>query len=137
MDNGLSKFLFTKMGVPRFAKYLDLGSFQQKLISGNMANAATAGYEAQGIEFQKEYERLTGQTNHLAGTLTHDYHIPLGHHAAKPPEIDRTKINDGDVNSVDIDQEVANLAQNELQFTIGAELLKRKFDSMRNAITSK
>jgi flagellar basal-body rod protein FlgB len=137
MDNGLSKFLFTKMGVPRFAKYLDLGSFQQKLISGNMANAATPGFESQGIGFQKEYERLTGQTNHLAGTLTHEYHIPLGQHTAKPPDVERAKIKDGDVNSVDIDQEVANLAQNELQFTIGAELLKRKFDSMRNAITSK
>lgn len=137
MENGLSKFLFTKMGVPNFAKYLDLGSFRQKLISGNMANAATPGYEAQGMDFEREYQRLTGQTNHLSGTLTNQYHIPLGEHKAKPPRIEMEKIKDGDVNSVDIDTEVANLAQNELQFTIGAELLKRKFDSMRNAITSK
>lgn len=137
MENGLSKFIFTKMGVPNFARYLDLGSFRQKLISGNMANAATPGYEAQGIDFEREYQRLTGSTNHLAGALTDANHIPLGEHAAKPPRVQMDKLEEGDVNSVDIDQEVANLAQNELQFTIGAELLKRKFDSMRNAITSK
>lgn len=137
MDNGLSKFLFTKMGVPNFSKYLNLGSFRQKLIAGNMANAATPGYKAQDIQFEREYQRLTGTSEHLAGALTNQYHIPLGEHALKPPRVELEKIKDGDVNSIDIDEEVANLAQNELQFTIGAELLKRKFDSMRNAITSK
>lgn len=137
MDNGISKFLFEKMGVPTFRKYLNLGSYRHKLIAGNMANASTPGFKAPGVEFQKEFERMTTQSNHLAGAITHEHHIPLGQHEARGPKVHEARIKSGDVNSVDIDAEVANLAQNELLFTVGAELLKRKFDSMRNAITNK
>lgn len=136
-DNSISKFLFDKMAVPSFRKYLNLGSFRHKLIAGNMANVATPGYKAEDIDFQKEFDRLTTQTGHVVGMLTDENHIPVGAHEAKAPKVNETKIKNGDVNSVDIDQEVADLAQNELLFTIGAELLKRKFDGMRNAITSR
>jgi flagellar basal-body rod protein FlgB len=136
-DTGLSKMIFDKIGVPNFRKYLSLGSFRHKMISGNMANLSTPGYKSEDIDFQGEFARLTKQTNHIAGTLTDANHIPLGQHEQKAPHIDQAKIEDGDVNSVDIDKEASNLAQNELLYTIGAQLLQKKFQSLKNAITSK
>jgi len=41
------------------------------------------------------------------------------------------------MNSVDIDNEIAEMAQNELEFTIAAKLLQKKFQVLRKAITSK
>jgi flagellar basal-body rod protein FlgB len=136
-DTGLSKIIFDKIGVPTFRKYLSLGSFRHKLISGNMANIATPGFKAEDIKFQDEFSRLTKQTNHVAGAVTDPNHIPLGQHEQKAPHIDKTKIEDGEVNSVDIDREASNLAQNELLYTIGAQLLQKKFQGLRTAITSK
>ncbi|PWB67869.1 flagellar basal body rod protein FlgB [candidate division GN15 bacterium] len=136
-DTGLSKMIFDKIGVPNFRKYLSLGSFRHKLISGNMANLSTPGYKAEDINFQDEFARLTKQTNHVAGALTNPNHIPLGQHENKPPHVEKAKIEDGDVNSVDIDQEASNLAQNELLYTIGAQLLQKKFQTLKTAITSK
>ena len=136
-DTGLSKIIFDKIGVPTFRKYLSLGSFRQKLISGNMANISTPGYKAEDIKFQDEFARLTKQTNRVAGTLTNPNHIPLGQHEQKAPHIDKAKIVDGEVNSVDIDREASNLAQNELLYTIGAQLLQKKFQALKTAITSK
>ena len=50
-DTGLSKMIFDKIGVPNFRKYLSLGSFRHKLISGNMANLSTPGYKSEDIDF--------------------------------------------------------------------------------------
>jgi len=136
-DTGLSKIIFDKIGVPTFRKYLSLGSFRHKLISGNMANISTPGYKAEDVKFQDEFARLTKQTNHVSGALTDPNHIPLGQHENKPPHVDKARIEDGDVNSVDIDREASNLAQNELLYTIGAQLLQKKFQGLKTAITSK
>ena len=48
-----------------------------------------------------------------------------------------TAVVKGELNSVDIDVEISDMAQNELLFTIGARLLQSKFDGIRKAITSR
>jgi len=102
-----------------------------------MANSSTPGYKAQDIDFQEEYSKLTAQTNHVAGTITDKNHIPLGQHPSKQPDVKKAKIEDGDLNSIDIEREASNLAQNELLYTIGARLLQKKFEGLKTAITSK
>ena len=137
IDNQLTKFIFNKIGVPNFQKYLTLSSYRHKLISGNVSNVSTPGYQAEDINFQDEYARMTAQSNHLAGTVTNPNHIPLGNSEAREPQINKDAIKDGDINSVDIEAQALNMAQNELLYTIGAKLIKQNFDSLRNAITSK
>jgi flagellar basal-body rod protein FlgB len=137
MDNKLSTFMFQRMGVPRFEKYLNLSSFRQKLIGGNIANVSTPGFKSQDINFQQEYERATGDASRLSGTTTHAGHIPLGQHESRPPDIEQAGMAEGEMNSVDIDAQVSNLAQNELRYTIAARLLQLKFSGIKKAITSK
>ncbi|HWR83004.1 MAG TPA: flagellar basal body rod protein FlgB [Candidatus Deferrimicrobium sp.] len=137
MTNKLTEFVFERIGVPSYNKYLNLASFRHKLVSGNVANAATPEFRRRDIDFQGEFAKATGQSERLKGVLTDEKHIPLGSHPDSAPDVKKTPVPEGDLNSVDIDQEVATLSKNELLYSIGARLLQRKFDGVRNAITSK
>lgn len=137
MDNKIAQFIFNKVGIPKNAKYLDLASLRHKLISGNIANSVTPGYKSQDINFYKEFKKVTGNSEHLKGVTTHTNHIPTGQHQNKPPKINAEKVQNDELNSVDIDKEISTLAQNELMYEVGATLLQRKFEGLRKAIQSK
>ena len=137
MDNKIANFLFTKIGMPKFENFLNISSLRHKLTAGNIANASSPGYRSQSIDFTEELNKASDNSRHIAGSITNASHIPLGHNVNKSPEINQASINEGDINSVDIDNEIAEMAQNELEFTIAAKLLQKKFQVLRKAITSK
>ena len=137
MVNKTADFVFNKVGIPKYEKYLDLASFRHKLVGGNIANVSTPGYRSRDIDFQAEFSRLISETDNLAGVTTNRAHLPLGFHPDKPPEQNEVKVLSGEMNSVDIDKEMSNLAKNELVFTVAARLLKLKFDGLRKVITSR
>lgn len=133
----IADIVFKGLGVPKFEKYLNLSSLKQKLISGNIANVSTPGYKSEDINFEDEYKKLTQKSGRIAGSLTHRSHIPLGNHAQAAPRINQAKIVVGEMNSVDIDKEMASLAQNELRYSISAKLIQMKFNGLQKVITSK
>ncbi|MFQ5499588.1 MAG: flagellar basal body rod protein FlgB [Candidatus Zixiibacteriota bacterium] len=137
MTNKLTQTVFDGVGVNSVKKYLDLAAVQHRLVSRNVANVSTPGYKSRNIDFQSEFNRANGKTTRLEGVTTNPKHIPTGHHPKRGPKVNVAKVVDGDMNSVDIDREISNMAQNELLYTIGAQMLKGKFDSLRKAITSK
>jgi flagellar basal-body rod protein FlgB len=134
MESKLANFLFEATGVDRYRRFLDLTSMRHKLISSNVANVATPGYEARDIDFKEELLKSANKSQHLAGAVTHTSHIPLGSYPEKIPEIHSTRVRGHELNSVDIDKEVPKMSQNELEFTIGARLLQKKFEGLRKAI---
>jgi flagellar basal-body rod protein FlgB len=136
MANTVSKFLFDRVGIPKMQTYLDLGGLRQKLIGGNIANVSTPGFESADINFEKEFDRLTGKSNRLAGVTTHIAHIPTGNSAKRPPRVETADVKEGELNSVNMDEQIASLAKNEITYTVGATLLKRRFEGLRKAITS-
>ena len=137
VENKLTQYIFNKIGVPTLGKYLDLAAHRHKLVSGNVANASTPGYRAKDIDFQQEFQKATGKTNHLEGATTNAGHIPLGSHKNRSPKVAQEKVQEGEMNSVDIDREVSNMTQNELLYTIGARMMQRRFEGLKTAITSK
>lgn len=137
METKLANFLFQATGVNRYRQFLDLTSLRHKLISSNVANVSTPGYQAQDIDFKLELAKSVQKTNNLVGMTTHSRHIPLGQHPERIPKIERTRVDGGNLNSVDIDLEIPKMAQNELEFTIAARLLQKKFEGLRKAIVSK
>lgn len=137
MENKITQFIFDKVGIPKSQKYLDLASLKHKLVAGNVANVATPGYKAKNFDFHSEFKKVSGGGSSLRGVTTNPNHIPTGHHEAKPPKVQAERVQIGEMNSVDIDKEISNLAQNELLFEVGATLLQRKFEGLRKAIQSK
>jgi flagellar basal-body rod protein FlgB len=97
------------------ARYLDLLSARQKLVTANIANADTPGYKTQDIDFQFEFVSLVKgqdpQTIQAQGLKE------------KP-----------DGNNVDLDREARLLAEDALRFNVASTLLRGQIKSVQLAI---
>lgn len=135
MGNLLHKALFQNGLIPSYSKMADLASLRHKLIASNIANVNSPGYARKEINFDSELQRAINKPKIHHGT-THPGHIPLGNSPDRPPHIrsEADTENSTGVNSVDIDQEMANLAQNQIMFEYSADMLSRKFRALKNAI---
>jgi flagellar basal-body rod protein FlgB len=105
-------------------QYLDLTSRQLQLTASNMANVDTPGYKTQGFDFEQEFAR---QLNNAGGAEALEG-VQVGGQdvdglVARP-----------DGNNVSIDREGVQLAKAQLQFKLGAELLKHEFSGVMSAI---
>ena len=92
---------------------------RQRLINENVANAETPGYRGRRLEFQGALERAFGRDG--------DDDEPL-----VTPERDAVVKIDG--NSVDLEREMAELADNSFRIQTMSRLLARKYQSLRRAI---
>lgn len=135
MSNFVHKALFQNGLIPAYSKLADLAALRHKLVASNIANVNTQGYEKRTMQFDNELRKALDKPR-LAGTVTDEMHIPLGDNLNRAPEIDKVKKSDNDtgINSVDIDQELADLAQNQITFEFGADMLARKFKALKSAI---
>lgn len=123
------------MQIPKLQTVLDLASTRQNLLTENVANVETPGYRRKDIDFQSELK--SAMSNSASGTLkiTNPKHLGPSRNDVSP-EIKRENIPDGQVNGVAIDQEMAQVARNQLEYNVAVKLVSRKFDGLRNAIRS-
>jgi len=101
-------------------RYLDLASFRQTLVAGNLANIDTPGYRSVDVAFQSE----------LAWASLNSYEQPMR------PMVRRVNglIERPDGNNVNMDREGLLLAQTQLQFTTGVALLRSELKRISMAI---
>lgn len=138
MSDMIDNVVFKQSGVPLLEKFLDVASIRQKLIAGNIANVATPGYKSKDLDFHGELKKAVNQKSSLAGTVTHPNHLPVGKSADNRVDIiTNTSGESNGVNNVNIDKEMASLAENQIYYSIGAKLLARQFQGLQKAITSK
>ena len=104
----------------RVEHYLDLVTFRHELISSNLANVDTPGYRTQDIDFESEMRRAEQR---LAGT-------------AVSPHVQEVKglIERPDGNNVSLERETLALAQVQLQYRAGVELLRNEIHTLLSAI---
>lgn len=118
---------------------LDLRSRRHELIASNIANADTPGYKAFDIHVEEALSEQTGEHGSLPLKCSNPSHLAAGRSAAgtvRPYEIHLSKQATlrGDGNTVDMEKEMANLAANQLMYRASAQILTKKFQSLRNAI---
>jgi len=96
-------------------RYMNLVSARQKLTASNIANTDTPGYHTKDIDFRAEFEsQLSGSEPNII-------------------EVSGLKTkNDG--NNVDMDREARNLAENDLRFSVAANLVRSELSTVRLAI---
>lgn len=135
MDNILHKSLFGKGMIPIYSRLADLASTRHKVVASNIANVNTEGYEKRQFDFDKELRKAIDKPE-VPGVTTHPSHIPLGNSPDGAPTIEKVKKSENDtgMNSVDVDEEMATLAQNQITFEFSADMLARKFKSLKTAI---
>ena len=103
----------------RIERYLDLAAKRQELVASNMANVDTPRYRTRDIDFEAELRRA----------------ISAGVPAPAPNVVEvQDLVERPDGNNVDMDREGLLLAKTQLEFTLGAELLKHRFQNLMSVI---
>jgi len=115
-------------------KYLNLSGLELKLTAQNMANVDTPAYRTMGFDFAEEMRRsmaeaLEERKSEMEGrgkALRRDHSVSA-------------KLIDGlierpDGNNVSMDREGLKMAEAQLQFRAGVELLKSEFSGILDAI---
>lgn len=128
-------------GVPSTAalkKGLDAWAMRQRAHAQNIANAETPGYHRVVVDFESKLREAL--RNHNQSNLSHAHHRHLSQ--SNPdinrinPTIRREPIdpNGIGINGVDIDREMAEMAQTQLRYMTAVELLRRRYDGLKAAI---
>jgi flagellar basal-body rod protein FlgB len=101
-------------------KALDVTSQRHKLVVANMANIDTPGYHAKDLDFRSELRRATaaGETENF---------LPVAR--SVPGLLERP-----DGNNVSLDREGLVLAETQMQFGLGIQLLQHEFHNLMSAI---
>lgn len=119
---------------------LNLRAGRQEILAANIANADTPGYQARDIDFgselKKVMERGRAETNGVSLSLTSARHIPA--QAMTAPQTDLLyRIPDQpsmDGNTVDMDRERTQFADNSLQYQTGLTVLGGQIKSMMSVL---
>jgi flagellar basal-body rod protein FlgB len=133
-NNIVTKAVIAKTSIPTLKRQLDLASLRQKITAGNMANVGTPGYKRRMVNFDAELKKLV-QPERLTGVRTHSNHIPVGDHKDDPFRVkaDPAGQTNG-VNNVDVETEMAALAETQIWYQLGTTLTQKKFSGLRLAI---
>ena len=119
----------TPLGI--LSKSLDVYGMRQRAIASNIANAETPGYERKWITFEDQLRQLikSEATKRNSPEIQHSLN-DLSRKIRPQLIVDTTPSESNDINNVNIDQEMAQLAQNHLQFLIAARLTKHYFEML-------
>lgn len=105
---------------------LDIANERHRIITSNIANLDTPDYKAKDIDFKSAFkDALEGTSVNLFRTNPRHLRSKISY--AEPPL--------GGTDSVNIDREMAKLAENNLQYRASVEVLLRKLSKLRFAIT--
>ncbi|MCU9612110.1 flagellar basal body rod protein FlgB [Caldibacillus lycopersici] len=111
---------------------LDYSSLKQQVISQNIANADTPNYKAKDVNFKSVLNSEMEKT--LPTYMTNSKHIPF---QTSSESFTITKKNvqyNNNGNSVDIDQEMSDLADNQIYYNALIERLNGKFQTLQTVI---
>jgi len=134
----IDKLLFSDTVPMMMKKSLDFNSTRHLLISNNIAQMDTPGYKANDVDFKSQLRDAVGAGSHLNLRATHKNHFGPGMMALKklsplPHEEDLQAKSNG--NNVNIDHEMAKLAQNQIDFNAVTQMMMKRGSTVRSAVT--
>jgi flagellar basal-body rod protein FlgB len=100
-------------------RFLDIASYRNTVVSTNMANVDTPGYRTRDVDFRAELLRAASGDQ---GAM-----MPAARELQGLPERP-------DGNNVSMDRESLVLAENQMQFRLGVDVLKTEFRRLLSAI---
>ncbi len=120
--------MFDRSKIPLLEKELDAFTVRNKAIASNIANIGTPNYKRLDVGFEKELSDAIADSRSTVDLSKKVSEIE--------PEIlvDRSNLNASGSNNVDIDQEMAELAKNQLQFSLVSRLMSGTFQRIDESI---
>ncbi|MBN1277427.1 MAG: flagellar basal body rod protein FlgB [Deltaproteobacteria bacterium] len=118
---------------------LNIRAARHDLISANVANSETPDYQAFDLIVEEEMEKVLGKEGQIGLAMTQKKHFPAnnvaGSEGLKPkPVVDSKWDKDENGNSVRIEREMANLAENSLMYNALAQIISKKFRGLDDVI---
>lgn len=132
---------------------LDLRGYRQQLLSSNIANADTPGYKARDVDFASSLKAALGQGQTTGAAAGAGVAPPLALTTTEPGQLPGTAAADSeaalygaplyrnpsqsslDNNTVDIDTERVNFADNALHYETGLTVLTQQIKTMLAALS--
>lgn len=118
---------------------LDAYALRQQTIAKNIANATSIDYTPEKVKFEEFFQQAQTATS---GIKTNEMHIDIGKpltNLVKPikeqAEIPKAEILFSGESHVNIDKEMAELAQNQIRFRLVSRTLKNYMLALQTAIT--
>jgi flagellar basal-body rod protein FlgB len=101
-------------------RFLDVATDRQQLITTNMANVDTPGYQTKDVNFQSAMRQVMDSGDGMQ---------------LEPASINVTNLPERpDGNNVNIDREGMMLSETQLQYQMGVQLIKEEFHELLTAI---
>lgn len=119
--------------VEALGRFLDVNVARHKLIAANMANVDTPGYRTRDLDFHAELARAR------LGSAAGDQYGGLSYASSSYAPVARPVrglLERPDGNNVSVERESLLLAETQMKFSLGVQLLKDEFHSISQAINS-
>jgi flagellar basal-body rod protein FlgB len=120
-------------------KLLDFQSQRHNILSTNVAHVDTPGYKGHDLRFSDELKNAVGTKGTIPLKRTNERHLPLEANKLKGVKGRLVPCNDAihrrDGNTVDLDKEMAKLAENSLYYNATAQIISKKMSLIRTSIT--
>ncbi len=136
----LGKMLFKNTNASLLNRSMDAAMMRGRVISNNIANVNTPGFRRVEVAFEEELRKSLDRTR-LQGTVTNEGHRMLGRkdlsnvHAVAYHPYDPTL--PSGINNVDIDTEMAKLAEVQLSYNYSVKFSQGIFKKLNAAIQGK
>ena len=121
-----------------FSQAMNLRTQRHQVLASNIANADTPNYKARDFDFEKAMQNaMAGRSGGgLSLNTTASGHIAGGGGGAAALQFRTTTQSAVDGNTVDMDVERSQIAENALQYQIVSQLIGDEFKGMRSALSS-
>jgi len=132
----VDNFLFRDR-VPLMNKALDAYAQRMTISAKNIANVNTVGYKPERVRFEELFQE---QVVSIQGAKTSEKHIPAGRNPNPNAELTDREIPGPEImqsgeNDVNIDKEMAEIAQTQIRFQFVSQSAGRYFKQLSAAIT--
>ena len=119
-------------------KSLNRGSLRHRVLTSNIANIDTPNYKAFEVVMEDVRQEKSHPAGHLELVRTGSRHLNGQRHgtdevkirASDPPPFNLR----ADGNTVNLDRTMGKLAENTILYRAAAQLIRKKFQGLRNAI---
>jgi len=132
----IDNFLF-KDRVPLMNTALDVYAKRMTTSAKNIANVNTVGYKPEKVKFEELFQE---QVISLQGATTSEKHIPAGKNPKPNAELADRKIPGPEImqsgeNDVNIDKEMAEIAQTQIRFQFVSQSIGKHFKQLGAVIS--
>ena len=127
-SSGMSGMIETSM-TEALSRFLDVDVARYRLVTANLANIDTPGYRARDLDFRAELRRAAMKDAASGSGLSEAAFYPVAR--TVPGLVERP-----DGNDVSLEREGLLLAEAQMKFNLGVQLLKEQFHLIATAINS-